>query len=451
MKILLNIIRRNFELRPNLIKIIENIAWLFIDKFSRMGIGLIVGVWVARYFGPEKFGLFNYVLAYVGLFTVLSGLGLQNIVVRELVKHPSLKEEVLGTAGFMHLVVGVGAYGACLGLMLWLRTGDMLSIILTAILGLMLLINASEISQYWFESQVLSKYVVWIRNVVFAVFAIVKVILILNNFSLIAFACAAVMELIVGGVLMLVALNWHGVKLRRMTVSINRGRLLIRDSWPLLLSGIATGLYMKIDQIMLGQMVGERAVGLYSAAVRISEIWYFVPVGIVASVFPSILNAKIQDSNLFNERLQKLYCLMVWLSFALALPLSFGSKFIVTLLYGEDYIIASSVLAIHIWSAVFVFLGIAGSNWFIAENKQILGLQRTVAGAVINIILNIILIPEYHEIGAAYATLVAQMCVCLLYDVIIKETRPMFWMKIKAFNPLIMIGFIRNGLKLNNN
>jgi len=449
MKILLSVIRKSFELRPNLIKIVENISWLLLDKFFRMGVGLIVGVWFARYFGPEKFGLFNYALAYVGLFTVLSGLGLQNIVVRDLVKYPSRKEEVLGTAGFMHLVGGVGAYGACLSVMLWLRQDDMLSVILVAILGLMLLTNASEIAQYWFESQVLSKYVVWVRNVVFAVFAIVKVILILNNFSLIAFAWTAVMELFVGGVLMLVALNWHGVKFKKMTVSINRAKLLILDSWPLLLSGIATVLYMKIDQIMLGQMIGDRAVGIYSAATRISEIWYFLPVGIVASVFPSILNAKTQDSSLFNERLQRLYCLMVWLAFVVAFPLTFGSKFIVTTLYGEAYAIAGSVLAIHVWASVFVFLGIAGSSWFIAENKQILGLQRTVAGAVINIILNIILIPRYHEIGAAYATLVAQMCVCLLYDVLIKETRPMFWMKIKAFNPFVMIGFITKELKSN--
>jgi PST family polysaccharide transporter len=201
---------------------------------------------------------------------------------------------------------------------------------------------------------------------------------------------------------------------------------------------------MKIDKIMLGLMLGDEAVGIYSAATRISEVWYFVPMMIVASVFPTILEAKKQSEALYQQRLQRLYDLMVWLSVAVALPITFLSDPIVVLLYGPDYAEAGTVLAIHIWASIFVFLGVASGQWFIAENRQILSFQRTFLGALINVVLNCVCIPQFGVVGAAYATLMAQASVGLLYDVFQKETQPMFNMKIKSFSPLQLTTYITN-------
>jgi PST family polysaccharide transporter len=148
-----------------------------------------------------------------------------------------------------------------------------------------------------------------------------------------------------------------------------------------MLSGLAIVIYMKIDLIMLGLMLGDEAVGIYSAATQISEIWYFIPMTIMASVFPAIIDAKKQGEIIYYERLQRLYDLMVWLSVLIAIPMTFIAAPLITLLYGNAYEEAGKVLAIHIWASVFVFLGVASSQWFIAENRQILSLQRTLAGA----------------------------------------------------------------------
>lgn len=399
-----------------------------------MGVGLFVGVWVARYLGPEQFGLLNFATAFIGLFGGFANLGLHSIVIRDIVRNPDGMEETLGTAAILQFFGGLIAYGLILAAVSWLRPDDTLAKTIVAIFGSITLFKTSEVAVYWFESQVMSKYTVWVQNGVFLFFAGIKVGLILQNAPLLAFAWAMMAEALVVALLMLVMLSLRGPGLSRLSISLKRTKNLLTDSWPLLLAGIAVMVYMKIDQVMLGQMIGDETVGIYSAAVRVSEIWYFVPMAIVTSVFPSILEKKKQNEQQYYDMLQRLYDLMVWLAIFVALPMTFLSTAIVTLLFGDAYIQAGPVLAIHIWAAVFVFLGVASGKWFIAENRQILSLQRTMVGAIANVILNFFLIKKFGLLGAAIATVLAQFCAALLYDLAQKETRHMFIMKLSAIN-----------------
>ncbi len=431
-------VRRRIEHRTNLVKIVDNMGWLFFDKVLRMGVGLLVGVWVARYLGPEQFGLFSFVFAFVGMFGAVAGLGLQNIVVRDIVRDPSCKEETLGTAAMLQLVGGMLAYGCVMGTIFLLRPEETMAKLLVAILGSVLLFKFSDVALYWFESQVLSKYTVWAQNGCFLIFAAIKVSLILTSASLSAFAWATAAEAALVSLVVFYVLGLRGPKFQQLRFSILRTKSLLGDSWPLLLSSMAVMVYMRTDQIMLGQMLGDDAVGIYSAAVRISEVWYFIPMMIVASVFPAILEAKKRDEKQYLQRLQRLYDLMVRLSVAIALPMTFISTPLVVALFGAAYVESGPVLAIHIWASVFVFLGVASSQWFIAENRQLLSFQRTVLGAVINIVLNFILIPRFGVVGSAYATVIAQASVNIVYDLFQKETRPMFAMKLRSFNPMYL-------------
>jgi O-antigen/teichoic acid export membrane protein len=428
------VLRRRIEHRPNLVKIVDNMGWLFIDKVLRMGAGLLVGIWVARYLGPEQFGLLSFSTAFVALFGALAGLGLQSVVVRNIVLDPTCAEETLGTAALLQLAGGLLAYGCVIGGIVWLRPEDTVPTMLVAILGSILLFKFSDIAVYWFESQVSSKYIAWIQNACFLVFAAIKIGLITTDASLLAFAWVAAGEALVVAILILTMLNMRGPRLLRLRSSINRAKKLLFDSWPLLLSGAAIMVYMKIDQIMLGQMLNDNAVGVYSAAVRISEVWYFIPMVIVASVFPAILEAKKRDELQYQQRLQRLYDLMVALSVFVALPMTFLSNHIVTGLFGSEYTQAGPILAIHIWASVFVFLGVASSQYFIAENRQILSLQRTLVGAVFNIGLNLLLIPTHGPMGASIATVISYAMADFFSDLLQKETRFMFAMKIKSIN-----------------
>ncbi len=409
-------------------------GWLFFDKVLRMGVGLLVGVWVARYLGPEQFGLFSFASAFVGMFGAVAGLGLQSIVVRDIVRDPACKEETLGTAAVLQLLGGFLSYGCVLGAIFMMRPEDTLAMLLVAILGSIMLFRFSDVALYWFESQVLSKYIVWVQNGCFLIFAAIKVGLIASNAPLLAFAWATAAEALIVALLIFFMLGLRGPKLQQLRFSLLRAKALLADSWPLLLSAMSIMVYMKIDQIMLGQMLGDDAVGIYSAAVRISEVWYFIPMMIVASVFPSILEAKKRDEAQYLQRLQRLYDLMVWMSIVIALPMTFLSAPIVVALFGEAYVDSGAVLAIHIWASVFVFLGVASNQWFVAENRQILGFQRTFIGLIVNIILNYILIPRFGVIGAAVATLCGQISAAWLFDLLQSSTRGVFIMKLKSFN-----------------
>ncbi|KGE03824.1 flippase [Pseudohaliea rubra] len=439
MSLLPAFLHRRIAHRPGLVKIADNIGWLFIDKLLRMGVGLFIGVWVARYLGPEQFGLLNFALAFTGLFGAIATLGLPGIVVRDIVRDPESARLTLGTAAALQLIGGLLSYLLILGAIAYLRPADALARSIVAILGAMMLLKACEIAVYWFESQVQSKYTVWVQNSVFLVFAGIKVGLILEQASLIAFIWAMLAEAVVVALILLIVMGWRGPPLRSLRVSVERGVTLLRDSWPLILSAIAVTVYMKIDQLMLGQMIGDEAVGIYSAAVRISEVWYFIPMAIVASVFPAILEAKKRSETQYYARLQRLYDLMVIISVSVAVPMTFLATPIVTLLFGESYSESGPVLAIHIWASVFVFLGVASSKWFLTENRQMLRLQRTVLGAITNVGLNLWLIPLYGPVGAAIATVISYTVAALFADLFQSVTRKMFLMKLSALNIIAVL------------
>ena len=341
---------------------------------------------------------------------------------------------------------GLLAYGLILGTFFWLRPDDELGKTLIAILGSVMLFKASEVAVYWFESQVLSKNIVWVQNGCFFIFATIKVLLILSKAPLIAFAWAMMAEALAVALLIVFVLGVRGKSLRRLRATMARSKELLSDSWPLLLSSVSIMIYMKIDQIMLGEMVGNEAVGFYTAATKISEVWYFIPTMIVSSVFPAILEAKTRSETQYYQRLQQLYDLMVYLSVVIALPMTFLSTPIVKLLFGEAYALSGTVLAIHIWASIFVFLGVASSKWFVAENRQVWSLQRTALGAVVNVGLNLLLIPKSGVIGAAIATIVSYATAALISDFFRQETKQMFYMKVRSMNLVSSYLRLRSGI-----
>ncbi len=429
-------IRQRIVHRPNLLRIVDNIGWLFFDKILRMGVGLLVGVWVARYLGPQQYGLFNFSLAFVGLFAAIAGLGMQGVVVRDIVHDAEGAKVTLGTAAFLQVISGMVTYLLILVSIAYMRPDDTLARSIVTVLGLMMLFEASKIAVFWFESQVQSKYTVWVQNGVFLVFVAIRITLILKHAQLMAFVWATLGEIVIAALILVSVLSMRGPSLASLRVTVERAKSLLTDSWPLIFAAIAVTIYMKIDQIMLGQMIGDEAVGIYSAATRISEVWYFIPTSIAASVFPTILEAKKNNESLYYARLQKLYDLMAMISLVVALPMTLLSANIVKFLFGAAYLAAAPVLTIHIWAAVFVFLGVASSQWFLAENKQLLTLERTALGAITNIILNCWLIPIHGAVGAAIATVISQATASWLYDGIQAKTRRMFLMKSRAMNPM---------------
>lgn len=425
-------LRARIEHRPHLLKALTNTGWLFGDQILRMTVGLLVGVWIARYLGPEQFGLLSYAMAFVALFGTIASLGLNGIVVRDLVKDPSGANTTLGTAFVLQFIGGFMAFGLAIAAIGLARPDDSLSRLMVAVLGFVMVFKSTEVVKYWFESQVQSKYTVMVENGAFLLFAAVKVALVLNGASLMAFVWAAFAE---GGVLSAALLGvyaWRRGRLSEWRPCYIRAKTLLKDSWPLIISGLAVIIYMRIDQIMLGQMLGDESVGIYSAAVRISEIWYFIPMAIVASVFPSLMQN--QDQAAFTKNFQRLFDLMFAISFPMALLMAAFSTLIVRVLFGVGYLDASPVLSVYAWAILFAFLGVPAGRWYLYADLQKLALARTALGAVVNVTLNMMLIPRYGPVGAAYATLAAIAISNVLFNALDGRTRHLFVMQVRALS-----------------
>lgn len=412
------------------LKYFKNTSWLLAEKVLRLLLGLFVGIWVARYLGPEQFGLLSYAQSFVGLFLAFSTLGLDGIVVRELVKNEQSKDVILGTAFFLKLG---GALIMLLALFVAIQftssdrqTNDMVFIIAGAAI-----FQSLNVIDFFFQSQVLSKYVVFANVITLFLSSLIKIYLIVTNAPLIAFAWMVLFD----SVILALGLAYF-FTLHRSFIAwrfdFNQAKCLLHDSWPLILSGLMISLYMKIDQVMIKEMLNAEAVGQYAAAVRISEAWYFIPMMTVNSLFPAIINAKTKSEDFYYKRLQQLFSLMVLMAIIIAIPISFVSESLIKLLYGSQYIEAANVLVIHIWSGIFVFLGVASSTWLLNENLQFLSFLRTLIGFLINVLANAILINYMGIVGAAIATICANFTSALLFDVFYYKTRPIFYMKLKA-------------------
>lgn len=415
--------------------IITNTGWLFADRILRMGVGLFVGVWVARYLGVQQFGVFNYATAFVALFSTLSTLGLDAIVVRSIVREPEKRAEILGTAFWLKLFGGVAALVLAVSSIILVRHDDQLTISLVAILSSVGIFQAFETIDLWFQSQVQSKYTVIAKNTAFVVITLVKVTLISIHAPLIAFAWTALGEVGLGAIGLMISYKIRGYSPWLWPWSLLLAKTLLKESWPLILSGLTIMIYMRIDQIMLGQMVGDKAVGIYSAATRISEVWYFIPMAIASSVSPAIYAAKEVSESLYYRRIEQFLRLLSLLSIVVAVPMSFLSGTIITTLFGKSYEASAPILAIHIWASLFVFMGVGTSSWFVAEGLNQFALRRTIVGAITNVILNIFLIPTYGGVGAAIATVISQAMASFLSNATHPKTRKIFNLQVKSLIP----------------
>ena len=416
---------------PGFRKYFANTSWLMGERILRMAVSLFVGILVARYLGPERYGLLSYANSFVGIFIVLGTMGLDDIIVRELVKTPEQQEKILGSSFLLKLVGTLLMWMAILAAVPFTKN-DFQTNILIIIIAFGAVFQAFNVIDFNFQAKVKSKFIVHAQFVQLIISSIVKIILVVNETPLIWFASVYCLDAIVLAMGLIFVYFYNDENIFHWKWSFDTSKYLLRDSWPLIFAGVVVSVYMKIDQVMIKEMLGAKEVGLYAAAVKLSEAWYFLPLAITSSLFPAIINAKLYQKEDYFQRLQKLYDLMVWIAVAIALPTAILSPWIVEFLYGNEYLESSSVLNIHIWSGIFVFLGVASSKYLLAENYIKKTFYRTFVGALLNIMMNYYLIGIMGIKGAALSTFASHFFAAYFYDILDKDLREMFILKTKS-------------------
>lgn len=423
LKYIPSFILKRVEGRQTLQKIIGNTAWLCADNILRIAVGFFIGAWVARYLGPERFGQFNYATAFVALFSSFATLGLDSIVIRDIVRDPSCKEETLGSAFLLKFAGGVATLLLALGSISFVRPSDSDTQWLVGIIAAGALFQAFDVVGIWFQSQIRSKFTVYAKNAAFLAVSMVKVVLIKIDAPLIAFAWAGLTEVALGAFGLVIAYRLAGSHITAWCASVARAGRLLKDSWPLVFSGIAIYIQAKVDQVMLGNMVGNAEVGQYSAAMKLIELFAFVPMVIQSSVAPAVTQAKIAGEKQYYERLLNLYRLMCLLFIITSVPIFLFAERIVLIVYGAEYRAAGILLALFAVRLFFANIGLAKSLFITNENLFRYALLTAVVGSVANVTLNYILIPKYASIGAIWAMMISFFITTFFIDIFYVDVR----------------------------
>ena len=435
---LLNSILNKVNLSPNHRKVAKNVYWAVLGKVVNITSGLLVGIMVARYLGPAKFGLMNYVISYVTMFSILSAFGLDNIEIRELSKNNVIKEYLLGTAFAIRLVFAVVAILLIL-VTLVLFESDTFTFTMVMVYSLSLILSSLNVIRNYFTSIILNEYVVKTEISRTIIGSGIKVVLLLNHCSLAWFIVASTFDfvLIGGGYLYSYKKKVGSIRLWKFDFSV--AKLLIRESFPLLLSGTAVIIYQKIDQVMIRNMMDNSSVGQFSVAAKITELAIFVPMVVAQTVTPLLVKAHQEDRVRYYEKRQQFMDMMVWSSIFMALGMSLLAAPAIRLLYGERYLLAIPVLQIMAWKAVFMALFGSSGQLIIIENLQRYAVARNIIGCVVSVGLNWLLIPVWGIIGSAVATVITMAFSGYVSHIFIKPYRHLVPMQTSA----ILLGWKR--------
>jgi O-antigen/teichoic acid export membrane protein len=387
-----------------------NTGWMFFGQMFSLLVSFFIGAWLARYLGPQNFGVLSFSMSFSGLFAFIASLGIDGILSRELVKFPEKENELMGTSLGLKLIGGSAALLLALGAA-FLFEQDPLIRLLIILFSFTFILQAITVISTFFQANVWAKKIIKVQLIAMAVSSVLKIMAIISGLGVVWIMLIYVLDGVWGGWGLILTYRKNGLKIKEWRFNWKLALEILADAWPLMLSGAAISVYMKIDQVMIGKMLGEAEVGLYAAAVKISEIWYFIPVIICTSLFPAIVNAKMSDNASYKKRLHDLYWLMFILATALAVPISILAKPIVTLIFGQRYLLAAGALQIHIWAGLGVFWGVALNQYLLSENRTVVNLVLTLSSAVLNIILNLFLIRSWGINGAAMATLISYLFV----------------------------------------
>lgn len=407
-------------------------SWVSGERLIRLSVGLFVTTLLARYLGPETFGIYSLGLAIIALYMPFAELGLQGVMLKSLVQAPQRANSLTGTAFAMRL------FGGVLVMLLSILSAYSMSEarpelpIIVTLLSLSALFRSTESFKYAFEAEVRVKPIVLVEGASSLITNFTKIAAIALGASVIAIAAIHTTEFLLSSIGILIVYSRCKHPIRSIQANAAEAKELLKRSWPLLLSTLAVTIYMKIDQLMLGAMMGDKHVGIYAVAARISEVWYFIPAAAICSTFPILIKTKEEDKSLYIRRLIRLYRSMIFLAAIVGLIFTFGSEFGIKLLFGSDYTEAAPVLSLHAWSGLFAVQGMITGYWLINEDLERHVLVRTASGAAINILLNLLLIPAYGISGAALATLLSQSWTGLWIDLFSKKTRVSFLYKLRA-------------------
>lgn len=412
--------------------VLKNAGWIIGCKIIQSLVSLVIGVITARYLGPSNYGIISYVSSIVAFALPIMQLGLKNTLVKEFVQMPSQEGKTLGTALIINIISSVFCMIGSVSFVALVNAGEKDTITVCALYSLTLLFQATEMTQYWFQSKLLSKYPSMAALVAYIVVALYKIYLLITNKGIVWFAVSNVIDYFLISIILLVIYKRVGGQ--KLSVDWRLGRELLSRSKYYIIPGLMVIIFQHTDRIMIRLMVDEAETGFYSAAITCIGISSFVFTAIIDSARPVILEAKEHDHALYERRVIQLYSAVTILSLLQSIVMTLLAKPIVYILYGTDYLPAAGILAVAVWYITFGHFGSVRNIWILAEEKQKHLTGINVAGATANVLLNLVLVPVWGAVGAAVASVITQFFTNVVIGFIYKPIKRNNYLMLRSFS-----------------
>jgi len=406
-------------------KYFKNTGWMFFGQIFSLLISFFVGAWMARYLGPENYGILNYALAFVGIFAFIASLGVDGILNRDLINFPEKRDELLGTAFKLKLWGGVFTFLLVVIIIFITEKSPLIRALVVLYSSIFIFQAINSVVSIFFQAKVKAKNNVLAIILSAIISAVFKVVIILSHQGVIWLMLVFVLEVIFQGLVLVNTYRRESLKIKTWRFDRGLAKTMLSSSWLLMLSSASTYIYLKIDQIMIGNILNKTDLGLYSVAVKLSDVWYFIPGVICGSLFPAIANARKVDLKLYKERLSRLYFLLGGVAIFISAFLAIIAPWLINFLFGEQYLAAAGIVRIYIWSGVGMFVSAAIGNYLLLENKLKAIFYFNFFPMLVNIGLNLIFIPRFGLAGAAWATLISYSVGPLTFYIFKKKTVPL--------------------------
>lgn len=411
-------------------KFLSNGAWSLLNQVVRVGSLAAVTIALGRHFGPQLFGSLAVGFALVRVFAVVATFGFDRVLVRHLVDQEEQAATIVREAFWLKLGIAFLSYLTMLGLIFTFERDDTLLLTIAVLAGGGLLFQAGDAFDYAFQAQGRFALSFLGRGVPILLSTTLKIGAILVNAPLLFFAALETVEAaIIAAVLFVVYRRTISRSVSPKSAGTVAWRRLLAEGLPLLLSALAVMIYMRSDIIILGKMAGYQVAGIYAAASQISEACALFPVALMPALFPILVRWRRRGSVFYHRQFERLFLLAIATGLLFSLTLTFGATTIVTFIFGSNYHGAGKILIIHGWTILFIFIGITQSGYDVTEGLTWFATFRTFVGALLNIGLNLILIPRHGAVGSAVATLVAQIFSSVLLNALHPRTRPILRMQ----------------------
>jgi O-antigen/teichoic acid export membrane protein len=401
----------------------SNIKHLLFSYILKYIIGLFINIWIVRGLGEENFGIFSYVTSLSGIFSIISTFGLQTVIVTSILNSKNNEQRTLISNAFIiSIITGIVAAIAQLLFVLYYNISERTVILLCLINLIIYFFDTFKILTYYYEAKVESSKVAKINNISFIICTLLRIIILFKQFNFYYLALSYVLDYIITAFLLYVTFPSNIFTLKKIKYDKNIFIDIVKKSLPFLFSGLFISFFMKIDTIMIKNLMNNKHAGIFASSVRLTEIWYFIPGIIQSTFFPSLFESK-EDSILYRIKIIKLYKIMIYFSLFIIFITLISGKFIILKLFGSSYIEAFEPLKIHIWSLLFVSISVIRNSKLYAMGLSKIFFQITLIGAIVNLILCYVLIKYYGVIGGSIATVVSYFIISYVLNFFYKDLR----------------------------